>query len=379
VHTEFKLIIKKINNSLSPEEAIAFDQWISESPDHLAYYNKVKANYNKDLDFIDQEKAWQVVEGSLGGRAGIRYWHYAAAAAVVGIFVSILLLRGEFLPSINETSPKVLRSNIKIGSDKAVLTLSDGKELALEQEGSKTLPNASSNGKEIVYHPIPKESDFKTVSFNYLTIPRGGQFFVKLSDGTRIWLNSESKLKYPVAFAKEQPREVELVYGEAYFEVSPSSEHNGAKFKVVTGAQEVEVLGTVFNIRAYKDEMAIYTTLVEGKVTVANGRESRSLTPEKQSIVYDGLKDMELVDADVYSATSWKKGIFSFNGMPLEEIMKVLARWYDIDVIFRDPKLKNSTFNGVLRKNQNIEAILESIKTTNNMDYEINENTVIFK
>ena len=138
-------------------------------------------------------------------------------------------------------------------------------------------------------------------------------------------------------------------------------------------------MGTVFNIRAYKDEMAIYTTLVEGKVTVANGRESRSLTPEKQSIVYDGLKDMELVDADVYSATSWKKGIFSFNGMPLEEIMKVLARWYDIDVIFRDPKLKNSTFNGVLRKNQNIEAILESIKTTNNMDYEINENTVIFK
>ena len=118
---------------------------------------------------------------------------------------------------------------------------------------------------------------------------------------------------------------------------------------------------------------------MEGKVQVNVGKESKTLVPREQSIVHPGSNDIGVKEVDVYSATSWKKGIFSFNDMPLEEIMRVLARWYDIEVVFHDPSLKNSSFTGVLRKNQHIDVILESIKTTTNMNYEINKNTVIFK
>ena len=138
-------------------------------------------------------------------------------------------------------------------------------------------------------------------------------------------------------------------------------------------------MGTQFNIKAYNDEETIQTTLVEGKVQVNVGKESKTLVPREQSIVHPGSNDIGVKEVDVYSATSWKKGIFSFNDMPLEEIMRVLARWYDIEVVFHDPSLKNSSFTGVLRKNQHIDVILESIKTTTNMNYEINKNTVIFK
>ena len=101
-----------------------------------------------------------------------------------------------------------------------------------------------------------------------------------MSDGTQVWLNSESQLKYPVNFIKGQTRQVELVYGEAYFDVSPSVEHNGAKFKVFNQSQEVEVLGTEFNVKAYKDETNIYTTLVEGRVVIDNGALKQSLLPK---------------------------------------------------------------------------------------------------
>ena len=155
---------------------------------------------------------------------------------------------------------------ITTGSDKAVLTLEDGSNIELEKGKAFKTNVVNSNGEKLVYN----KTNQTKITYNYLTIPRGGQYFVKLSDGTEVWLNSESQLKFPVAFIKGQTREVTLVYGEAYFAVSPSTNHNGATFKVMNQGQEVEVLGTEFNIKAYKDEINIYTTLVEGKVTVSN-------------------------------------------------------------------------------------------------------------
>ncbi|MBW8243659.1 DUF4974 domain-containing protein [Muricauda oceani] len=376
---EFKLIIKKLNGTLTPEEATVFDQWFNESPKHAAYFEKVKVMHDKDVGTIKQDKAWRTIERKLERKTKYRIWRYAAAAVFAGIVVSTFLFRKDVQAPLHpESQTEVVRSELKIGTDKAILTLTDGTEIALEKGSSQTLGNATSNGQEIVYQPTYSEETVPP-EFNYLTVPRGGQFSVALSDGTQVWLNSESQLKYPVAFAKGGTRVVELLYGEAYFEVSPSTENDGAPFKVATETQEVTVLGTQFNIKAYGDEETIQTTLVEGKVQVNVGKESSMLRPKQQSIVLPGSNKIEVKEVDVYSATSWKKGIFSFNDMPLGEIMKVLARWYDIDVVFGDPALKNSSFTGVLRKNQHIEVILESIKTTTNMKYEINKKTVIFK
>ncbi|MDC1324467.1 DUF4974 domain-containing protein, partial [Flavobacteriaceae bacterium] len=215
---------------------------------------------------------------------------------------------------------------------------------------------------------------------NFLTIPRGGQFFLKLSDGTQVWLNSESQLKYPVSFRDGETRVVELVYGEAYFDVSPSNEHKGAKFKVLNQAQEIEVLGTEFNVKAYKDETNIFTTLIEGKVSISTETTNQILKPKQQASFNISSKTMAIATVDVYSHTSWKEGVFSFRRTSLEQIMKVLSRWYDMDVEFMNPELKKEGFNGVLGKDQNIEDILKIIQSYGIIEnYEIINKKIILK
>ncbi|WP_066219612.1 FecR family protein [Formosa haliotis] len=213
-----------------------------------------------------------------------------------------------------------------------------------------------------------------------MTIPRGGQYHLVLSDNTEVWLNSESQLKYPVNFIEGKVREVELVYGEAYFEVSPSVKNGGAKFKVRVKLQVIEVFGTEFNVKSYKDESKTYTTLVHGKVAINLDTKSYPLLPNYQAVLSneDNLINFERVD--VYSETSWKDGVFSFRNKSLMEVMKVLSRWYDIDVIFENQDLKRKKFKGVLGKNQNIEEILLILKSSGSLkSYEINEEVIILK
>lgn len=374
---EFKLILKKLNKSLSEEDATIFREWYNESDLHKAYFKKVQENYHDETFLIDIEKGWKAVEKKIRPVAVKKtsYLKYAVAASIVLLISITFLIKKEKIEEV--VNPIITNNNIQIGTDKATLTLEDGTLVALEKGKQYISDNLESNGEELIYK-APNTSK-KEIAYNYLTIPRGGQYHIVLSDGTQVWLNSESQIKYPVTFSNGETRQIELVYGEAYFDVSPSTDHNGTKFKVLTESQEIEVLGTEFNISAYKDEKAIYTTLIEGKVAVTNGKANTVLSPSQQSIIVKEKNGINVVKADVYSVTSWRKGIFSFENMPLENIMKVLARWYDVEVIFVESNLKEERFTGVLRKNQNIEDILNSIQTTNNMAYVINNNTIIFK
>ncbi|SFZ93093.1 FecR protein [Flaviramulus basaltis] len=375
---EFKLIIKKLNNTLSEEEATIFSEWYNESNLHKNYFNKVKENYHNDSFLIDIEKGWKSIEKQIKPVSVKKtgYLKYAVAASIILLVSITFLFNKNKIEEIN--NPIIVNSTIEIGTDKATLTLEDGTTIALEQGKHFISDNLESDGEELIYKS-PNSNKKVEIAYNYLTIPRGGQYHIKLSDGTEVWLNSESQIKYPITFIQGETRQVELVYGEAYFDVSPSTNHNGSKFKVLTGPQEIEVLGTEFNISAYKDEDAIYTALVEGKVAVVNGNAHTILSPEQQSIINKNISGINVVKADVYSVTSWRKGIFSFDNMPLEKIMKVLSRWYDVDVVFADSEIKDINFNGVLRKNQNIEEILNAIKNVNNIAYVINNNTVVFK
>lgn len=298
-----------------------------------------------------------------------------AAAAAVVLFVSISLLFNT--NSIHKQNNAVVSSKkILIGSDKATLTLEDGSVIALEKGKAYTTGNVSSNGEKLIYN----SHNNKTIANNFLTIPRGGQFFVQLADSTKVWLNSESQLKYPVAFVDGETRQVELVYGEAYFEVSPSTRHKGSRFKVKTQMQNVEVIGTEFNIKAYKDETTIYTTLVKGKVAVSNSTSKEFLVPNEQSKLSLNNTAIDIAKVDVYNEISWRKGLFVFKGMSLKEIAKVLSRWYDVDIVFADPALGNVKFNGVLNKNQKIEDILTTIKNINFINaYEIKDHKIMIK
>ena len=300
------------------------------------------------------------------------YKYAAAASIILMISLTIFLNKGD--NTIEFPDPIIVNNQIETGTDKATLTLESGEELSLVKGGSFQTQNATSNGEEIIYN----KATSKDIAYNYLTIPRGGQFEISLADGTRVWLNSESQLKYPIAFTDGQTRQVELVYGEAYFDVSPSTNHKGSTFKVLTGIQEIEVLGTEFNVKAYQDEDQIYTTLAEGKVSVTNDTKNTILKPSQQAIV--GVDKLDVKTVDVYNETAWRHGVFSFEHKPLKDIMKILSRWYDIDVTFENNNLEDIVFMGVLNKNQNVEDILTTIKNLKSINsFEIKGKNIILK
>jgi transmembrane sensor len=302
------------------------------------------------------------------------FFRFSLAASVALIISITFLFNGNDIAK--QSKPMVVRP-IEIGSNKAILTLGNGSLIKLGKGNTYSAGNVNSNGEKLVYNSNNNTSE---TTSNYLTIPRGGQFFLQLSDSTKVWLNSESQLKYPVTFVDGKTRQVELIYGEAYFEVSPSIKHKGARFKVKTQMQNVEVVGTEFNIKAYKNETNIYTTLVEGSVEISNTKMKQILAPNQQSNLNLKSNSIKITTVDVYSEISWKKGVFVFKGLSLKEISKVLSRWYDVDIEFADTALENVKFNGTLNKNQNIENILTTIKTTNYIKaYEIKNNKIILK
>ena len=375
---EFELIIKKLDNTLSQSETEVFNEWVHKKAEHQSYFNNVKENYNNNIDHVDLEKGWKNILAKIDApKQGRSYWKYAVAASVILVVGLSVFLQNRFSKQ-DFIGPVVVETMIESGSDKAILTLEDGSEVALEKGSSYQSHNVTSNGEEIVYDkPASKTAE---IAYNYLTIPRGGQFNIVLADGTEVWLNSESQLKYPVSFTDGITREVELVYGEAYFDVSPSTDHKGARFKVLNKYQEIEVLGTEFNIKAYKDEVNIYTTLVEGKVAVGFDGQHKNLVPNQQAILNSETNGLTIAVVDVYNEISWKEGVFSFEEKSLKQIMKVLSRWYDMEVVFLNKNIEDELFVGVLGKEQNIEDILTSIKRFEIInDFEINGKTVSIK
>jgi ferric-dicitrate binding protein FerR (iron transport regulator) len=294
--------------------------------------------------------------------------------------VTVYLFKESFNSTAEvDTVPEIVNTKtIEPGTNKATLTLGDGSQIVLEKDIPFQTTNANSDGNQIIYKG--SKGNAKNLVYNYLTIARGEQFHIVLSDGTKVWLNSESQLKYPVNFIKGETRQVELLYGEAYFDVSPSTAHYGAKFKVKNNVQEVEVLGTEFNIKAYKDETNIYTTLVEGKVSITAETKNKILKPSQQLNLNLINKTLQVSTVNVHYEISWKDGVFSFRRKPLEEIVKVLSRWYDVDFVFDNEEIKKAGFNGNLSKEQKLEDILETIKSFGKInEYEINHKTVILK
>ena len=361
-----KIITKYLTNQASSFELEALELWLLEKENEQLFIDFIKTNYlidfslkkfdteissKKMLAYINKEKR------SVRLKKITIYLKYAAVFA--GVLIGIYFYKN------NNTIIKEqhVEAGIQIGRDKATLTLVDGTIVSLDKEDSFNGKNAKSNGESLVYSKNNKKEDIAKIEYNFLTIPRGGQYFLKLSDGTKVWLNSESQLKYPVRFKTGKPRVVELVYGEAFFDVSPSTKHKGSPFKVLNKEQEIKVLGTVFNVKAYKDESNVYTTLVEGKVLVAFNDNERYLSPNDQLNLNIKTKTTTLKKVDTYNAISWKDGVFSFDEKSLFEIMTVLSRWYNFKVVYKNEKIKEEKFIGALSKNQNIEDILKNIKS----------------
>jgi transmembrane sensor len=382
------IIVKYLSNQATFAELDALDNWIKNPENEKLFQSYIRTNYAIDYNMkkFNAEKIKLMLSKEIAKERKVirlkkirqRILYMAAASVVIGVLATGFFFKNSLYNKPSESLPVLVNNAIQVGTDKATLTLEDGTVVALQKGANYQTKTTHSNGEQIVY--VAGNRNATKTTYNYLTIPRGGQFHLVLSDGTKVWLNSETQLKYPVAFNDGETRRVELVYGEAFFEVSPSTKHKGAKFKVFNLSQEVEVLGTQFNIKAYKDEANIYTTLVEGKVSVSYSNTNKILKPNEQASLNLQDNSLAIANVDVYNEISWRDGVFSFRKKPLGEIMKVLSRWYDIEVQFENQNTKNARFNGVLGKEQKIEDILKRIKKFKVInDYEIINKKVILK
>jgi len=388
---QFKqLTLKYLDNTCNNEELELLASYLRNNEYDELFKSFVELNYISDLAYksFDLEAAKREIFTAIKTEKYLKdssktipfykknIFKFSVAASII-LFMCLTYIVRNNTYSLDTLEPIITNNTIETGTDKAILTLVDGSTVVLDKESDYKNENVSSNGEELIYKSSNTRG--KTPVYNYLTVPRGGQFSIKLSDGTKVWLNSESQLKYPVDFVKGKTREVELVYGEAYFEVSASVLHDGAKFKVISEDQYVEVLGTKFNIKAYKEEKNIYTTLVEGKVMVNTFSEEQILVPNQQLDLDIDSKRIRVYNVDVDITISWKDGVFKFKESSLKDIMKVLSRWYDMDVVFENKSLEAVKFKGVLDRKQSIEEILSAIKSVSINNYEINNNTVIIK
>tara|TARA_B100001063_G_scaffold161067_1_gene150368 strand:- start:15808 stop:16974 length:1167 start_codon:yes stop_codon:yes gene_type:complete len=382
-----KLILKYFAKSASIDELKILSKWL-DNPANIDFFKDlVRTNCLVEYSLIDfdTENEKQIIKSRIfqkqSKKQKIRYINFFkyAAAAILTIGLGYMLTNNlSNKPSVE--TPTAVNKIIEPGTDKAILTLEDGTELTLEKGQNFKTQNANSNGEAIVYESTKIKSE--EIQYNYLTIPRGGQYRLVLSDKTEVWLNSETKLKYPVTFIRGKTRSVELVYGEAYFDVSTNSDNKGAKFQVLNQSQLIEVLGTEFNLKAYKDDDNVYTTLVEGKIAInLNNGKKQDLSPDQQTKWNPNTNSLSLEkDVNVYNEISWKYGVFNFNGKPLKEIMKTISRWYDVEIVFLNKKVEETEFVGVIRKNRNLEDILINIKNFGVIkDYERKEKMVILK
>jgi hypothetical protein len=305
-----------------------------------------------------------------------RMWLRIAAAASILLIVSAssyYFLKKDQPPQIviqkvHEVLPGGNKAYLVLGNGKRV-SLTDAKNGMIASEGNKIIQKTA-DGK-IVYEDMHSNHNLNANLYNTVETPRGGQYQIVLPDGSKVWLNSASSLKYPAVFIGSD-RKVELT-GEAYFEVAKDKAH---PFIVKTGSHEVRVLGTHFNINAYPDESQVLTTLLEGAVQIKKNSEIATLKPGEQAAVQNEGSAIKISDADTEQAIAWKNGYFIFKDESVVSIMKQVSRWYDVDVEYSSD-MRDRAFGGTISRYKEITELLNNMQDTKSLHYQIKGRKVI--
>jgi transmembrane sensor len=359
-----QLVFKFNNGSISSDELRTLIAWYNNHDDENVTILTKKIESKEDLKARMLAILLTKVAESQP-KSGRRYprlrWVSAAAAilfAILGTWMMVVLQKPE-------ENKQYVNSKIEPGGNKATLTLANGKTIVLSSSQAGIV-----TGEKITYVNGALVENANTVAGNdaeailALHTPRGGTYQITLPDGTEVWLNAGTTIKYPSRF-KTDARIVQLE-GEAYFHVKPAFQKNGGKipFKVIANKQEVEVLGTEFNMNAYPEQESVKTTLVEGKVAVSDKSEHLILLPDHQAVTTSKNTYIKAVDVNNYIA--WKEGKFSFDGKTFKETMDDIARWYDLRIVYENG-VPEEELTGDAFRNQNIHLLLRMLKA-----YEIN-------
>jgi len=296
------------------------------------------------------------------------------AAITVGIFFLTLYFWTGQAPVKNKSCAQRFKNDVQPGTNKATLTLGDGTKVDLDDAQNGTLAKQGNTavvkaGNKLSYNSINATDE--QVVFNTVSTPRGGQYQLQLPDGTMVWLNAATVLKFPTVFTGKE-RRVEIK-GEAYFEVA---QNRSAPFIVSVNNSEVQVLGTRFNVMAYNDEASVKTTLLDGAVKFKSGVDSSILKPGQQSELLQTGKIRINTGIDIDAVMAWKNGALSFNNADLKEVMRSLSRWYDVDVEYQNVSF-NQTFIGELPKSLTLIEVLKALELTGNLRFGIEGKKII--
>ena len=379
-----RLIFLHIQGMTDNAQEKELNEWRSVSPRHEELFQRMLSSEHVEKSisrFVKTEEEeergwWQLQQKARSGRSvrKIKWFPYAAA------IVLILSVGGVFYFSGDKEQTEILpiaKNEVQVPGSRAVLILPDGRKVDLENEVLRSdLAQSDSlllvSARSLKYRDI--DSPDTTEIFHTLEIPRGGEYLLTLSDGTMIYLNSESTLSFPVKFQGKE-RKVYLT-GEAYFKVAKNTEH---PFVVTAGELEVLVTGTTFGVRAYKDEKDIQTTLESGQVTVRVEGKSVKLVPNKQVLFNKLTMGVEVRDVDVDLYLAWADGRLVYDNCPLEKILTDLGRWYNIDVFYSRDELRSYQFSLNMKKHEEFIQVLELIGKTGEVQFEVKDNTVIVR
>ena len=306
-------------------------------------------------------------------RKNIRY----AAAAIIICMLSVslyFLFKPQPARQISKTENiKSPANDVAPGGNKAILTLANGRSIILDSAANGTL-TTQGNSKILKLNGMLSYNTLKNKSsevlYNTISTPRGGQYELMLSDGSKVWLNAASSLRFPASFVGKE-RKVELL-GEAYFEVAKNA---AMPFKVKVHGMEVEVLGTHFNINSYDNESMIRTTLLEGSVKINKNNSSSLLKPGQQAQMNKAGEIKIINNVDVEEAIAWKEGKFQFDKADIHDIMRQLARWYDVDVEYKGTV--SSHFGGTISRDVNLSQVLNMLHLTGEVNFQIQDKKVV--
>lgn len=335
------------------------------APGHLKSLHELQP-YVDEILAVDQSPAANREAIAVTTLPKIKKWPvWAAAAAVLALLFSVY-----YWHSSRVTTPTTIAAtsghlDVQPGQTGAVLTLSDGSKMVLDSLGNGMLKKQDGAIIEIKngqVHYVSAPGEATTTLYNTMTTARGRQYQLVLADGTRVWLNAASSIKYPVAFTGKE-RNV-TVSGEAYFEVSKNP-HQPFTVTVNDGATTIQVLGTHFNINAYTDEPSVTTTLLEGRVKISTYGESKLLKVGQQAQTKAGAAAINVeASADMYAAVAWKDHYFSFTDTDLPAIMREVARWYNLSVVYRGKK-PEGTYSGKIERKLTLRQVLNLLQADN--------------
>jgi ferric-dicitrate binding protein FerR (iron transport regulator) len=324
---------------------------------------EIKQSIQEDLNYSIQEHSkYRIFR--------FRAWQSAAAAILILLTAGIYYYQNSPEPVLVKTETPRFKNDILPGNNKAILTLDDGSKINLDDAKTGILASESNidikkTGAGQLEYAAGTQS-VKTVKYNILSTPMGGEYQLVLPDGSKVWLNSGSTLRFPTAFIGSE-RIVELK-GEAYFDIAKNPK---MPFLVRTNnAMDIKVLGTQFNIMAYDDEKNINTTLIEGSVEVLKGSGKTMLKPGQEAILNRGSGNIKVASADLEQAIAWKNGYFIFYNENIESIMRKVSRWYNVDVVYQG-NLSNKDFVGTISRNKNISELLKMLELTGAVHFSI--------